>query len=161
MTPRTLEEVRDRFGRDIFPHDVLEGCETALVLFCAAFHGRQDAFWIADAGLRATCVDLDHDKLAEMQHVYPDDWEFVNDDVFEFAVTYQDAFDVVTLDPNSDRIQQCADELELWCSLARHAVILTTQPGTRLTIPQGWKLHTRIYRSTFNGGIYWTVFTHG
>ena len=60
-----------RRPRELYPRRVLDGLTTALVLFAAAFHGRQDAIWIAKAGMNGTCVDIDAEKLEEMKVAYP------------------------------------------------------------------------------------------
>lgn len=126
-------------------------------MFCAAFHGRQDALWIADAGLDATCVDTDGDKLAEMEAVYPDGWEFVTGDAFNYAAAAKRQWDVVSLDPFSALFQRVADELPLWCSRARRAVLLGTGVGTKVEAPDGWRVTEVLERSGFQGGVYWTV----
>ena len=38
----TLEQVRKRAAAQTFPRHVLEGCETGLVLFAAAFHTKRE-----------------------------------------------------------------------------------------------------------------------
>jgi hypothetical protein len=155
--PRSFADVRDPEGDPSYPVALLEGCETALVLFAAAFWGRQDAAHIADAGLTATCVDLDRQKLDEMRRVYPDDWTFVDSDAFEYAKKRNVPFDIVSLDPFTNLMARCADELPLWCSLATRAVILGSGSETWLRAPDGWDITDTRHRSDFNGGIFWTV----
>jgi hypothetical protein len=137
----------------------LVGSETALVLFAAAFHGAQDAIWIADAGLQATCVDTDAGKLGEMVLAYPEGWEYVTGDVFTYASITERTWDVVTLDPPSPLFQQCADSLPLWCELARNAVVLGVGRTTNVVAPAGWEASELRYRSRFLGGVYWVVLT--
>jgi hypothetical protein len=130
-----------------------------LVLFAAAFGGAQDAAFIRDAGLRGTCVDNDVERLGQMADEFPAGWEFVPDDVFEFAET---AFlegwqwDVVSLDPFTNLMARCAAELDTWCALARRAVILGGG-REKLRPPAGWRVTERLQRSSFNGGTFWTV----
>jgi hypothetical protein len=142
----TLAEIQGGAAPSIYPRAVLEGCETALVLFAAAFHGQQDAVWMAGAGLTATCVDVDAEKLGEMEQVYPADWEYAYGDV-------------VSLDPPSNLFGRCAKLLPTWCGLARHAVILGTGEATVIVEPEDWRVSECVRRSNFQGGCYWTVLT--
>jgi hypothetical protein len=138
---------------------MLAGCESALVLFAAAWLGRQDAVYMADAGLVATCVDRDETRLLEMRSFYPNDWRFVCADVFEFAEQTGDQWDVVSLDPFTNEFQRCAQLLPLWCDLARDAVVVATGPGVAMSIPDGWRMSEMRRRSDFKGGVYWAVLT--
>jgi hypothetical protein len=147
----------DLAARHLFPTGALEGCETALVLFAAAFHGQQDAIWMVDAGLTGTCVDIDEVKLGEMHGAYPDGWEFVCKDAFLYATFTYRHWDVVSLDPPSNLFAKCAALLPLWCGLASHAVILGTGTDTVVEPPEGWQVTERLRRSNFLGGVYWTV----
>jgi hypothetical protein len=157
----TLEQVRVGAAARLYPRDRLEGCETALVLFAAAFHGQQDAIWMADAGLTATCVDVDAEKLGEMEAVYPAGWEFVQEDAFEYTISadieHRRTWDVVSLDCPSNLFDECADFLPLWCELANRAVILGTGVSTVVEPPPAWRVTERLRRSNFLGGVYWTV----
>lgn len=153
---KTLEQVRDPGAGLSFPCDRLTG-EDALVLFAAAFLGRQDAFWIAEAGLLGTCVDLDQKKLREMEELYPAGWNFLYAEVFEFANATQGVWDVVSIDCPSGAFHRCARLLPLWCGLAERLVILGTSPTTRIDPPPGWELVDRRHRSTFKGGTEWAV----
>ena len=152
----TLEQVRAGGSPALYPRHVLPGCDTALVLFAAAFYGQQDAVWIAEAGLTATCVDLDHNKLEEMRDAYPDDWEFVAGDVFEYVSRTNDRWDVVSIDCPSNLFAHCAAFVPVWCILARKAVVLGTGREP-FTAPPGWQVTERLYRSSFKGGTYWAV----
>lgn len=153
----TLETIRDSRGAALYPRRVLDGAETALVLFAAAFHGRQDAIHVADAGLAATCVDLDGGRLAEMEAAYPDGWEYVTGDVFEFAAQAERQWDVVSIDCPSNLFDECAGLLPLWCRLARRAVVLGCGMGTDVLVPDGWRVTELLHRSSFRGGVYWAV----
>lgn len=151
--PASLEELR---GDDQnFPHEVLVGCETALVLFAAGFHGRQDAVWIADAGLRATCVDVDGVRLEEMRVIYPDGWQFVTSDAYVFAAMTDRQWDVVTADPYTNQFDRCADSIAALCRVARRAVVIGVGPSTVVTPPQGWKITGSKRRSDYGGGVFW------
>ncbi len=158
MDVLTLDAVRAESAPERFPRHVLGGCESALVLFAAAFYGRQDAVWMADAGLTATCVDTDSGRLEEMRGMYPDGWEYVTGDAFEFAANAAGReWDVVSLDPFTNLIQECADLLPVWCHLARRAVVLGTMGYTSFVSPAGWRVVEEVPRSSFNGGVFWTV----
>lgn len=152
----TIDDIRDLHSGASYPGHLIRGRVDALVLFAAAWLGRQDAYWIYDAGLKATCVDRDQEKLDEMKALYPDTWEFVNGDVYDFAENTWDTWDVVSLDCPSDQFQKCADKLQLWCDLAHEAVILGTGVGTYYRVPDGWKVSDVRKRSTYLGGVYWT-----
>ncbi len=139
-----------------FPHAVLEDRADALVLFAAGFHGRQDAYWIKQAGIPATCVDNDPDLLAAMAPLYPEDWEFVLADAYEFTDTDRQ-WDVITLDPFTNQFQRCADHLDQWVGLARHTIVLGHGWNTMIAIPAGWVATDLRKRSEYDGGVYWTV----
>lgn len=153
----TLERVRANANPDLYPRRVLEGRNSALVLFAAGFHGAQDAIWINDAGMTATCVDVNHKMLGEMVLAYPMTWEYVHGDAFEYAELTERQWDVVTIDCPTSLFDRCSEELPLWCALARRAVVLGTGIGTEVDPPAGWKVTEVVPRSRFQGGVYWTV----
>lgn len=144
-------------AQGVFPSDVLVGCDTALVIFCAAFGGKQDAHWIAEAGLTATCVDEDGKKMDEMWRAFPEHWEFVTADAYEFAAHSDRQWDVVTLDPFTHDFERCADCIEMWCRLARRAVVIGTGNETVVEVPAGWQVSAVLRRSDYQGGVFWTV----
>lgn len=132
-----------------YPTRVLEGCETGLVLFCAAFLGHNDAIHFAEAGIETTCVDLDAERLEEMADLYPSGWIWEHGwDAWEYARSVgANQWDVVSLDPFTCHMQGCLDDLDLWCSLARKAVVVGTKLSmtSSYTTPEGWSgsLHHR------------------
>lgn len=145
---------------DVYPSRALEGCQTALVGFCARWYGRQDAFFVAEAGLTATCVDIDGPRLDAMRDIYPSGWEFVQDDVFQFAkdsASQPFKWDVVSLDEFTRDFERCADNIRLWCSIARKAVILGTGPNTEINPPDGWAITDVMKRSDYDQGVFWAV----
>lgn len=152
----TLEQVRADARAELYPRHVLTGCSDALVLFAAAFHGLQDAVWMAEAGLKTTCVDVDSQKLTEMSTFYPEGWEFVTGDVFEYVSRTNDRWDVVSIDCPSNLFAQCAGFTPVWCLLARKAVILGCDRRP-IAVPPGWRVTEHRYRSSFAGGTYWAV----
>jgi hypothetical protein len=152
--------VRDPDGDRAYPRDLLHPGDTALILFAAGFHGRQDAWHIADKGLTGTCVDTDGALLAEMQTVYPEDWSWHEEDVFSFAnfaALEGHMWDVVSLDPFTNLFDRCADLLPTWCTIARKAVVLGSGTYTVVDPPDGWRVSDQRWRSDFHGGIYWRV----
>lgn len=152
-----LEAIRSPGDGASYPSERLAGCRDALVLFAAMFLGRQDAFWIADAGLEATCVDVRRQPLIEMERIYPAGWLFVEADAYEFADQTRETWDVVSVDCPSGHFDRCADLLPTWCRLARRLVVLGAGEGQVLPAVHGWELVERRKRSYFAGGVYWAV----
>lgn len=149
-----------RLERDgeVFPRWILDGCKDALVLFAAAFNGRQDAYWIAQAGLRAVCVDVRRESILEMRKMYPSDWQFMVCDVYDLAaIDDGSTFDVVTVDCPSGHFERCAGLINVWCRLANRYVVLGTGSAVMIEPPHGWRLVERRHRSDFAGGTYWAV----
>jgi len=154
--PPSLRELRDPSDKS-FPENVLEGCRDALVLFAQAWYGKQDAVYVANAGLVGTCVDARDHNFQAMRELYPAGWEFVKADVYQFVEDTERTWDVVTVDCPSGHFQRCADLLAELCSLATRAVVLGSGAKTRITVPGGWVQTARNRRSTMYGGVYWTV----
>lgn len=141
-----------------FPDYPLRAARTGLVLFAAAFQGRQDAYWFAHYGVRTTCVDTDAAGLAKMRELYPSDWEFVHDDAWDFARgANAHVWDVVSLDPFTNLFQLVADSIHEWTRLATRYVVMGCGVHTRVVAPGGWKVVDMVKRSQFHGGIYWAV----
>ena len=143
-----------------FPAARLAGMSDALVLFAACWHGRQDAVFVADAGLTATCVDHDDRKLEQMASMYPESWEFVAADVFQWTSAWATAgrrWDVVTIDCPTNLFDRCATLTGRWCELARRIVVLGCSPTTIIQPPDGWTVVDRMRRSDYRGGVEWAV----
>jgi hypothetical protein len=144
-----------------YPAHVLEGCETGLVLFAAAFLGHNDAIHFAEAGIRTTCIDTDEVRLREMKALYPDTWTFLPVDAWTFAEAARDMdtmWDVVSLDPfTGDTMQRVLDDLQLWADLARKALIVGS---TTLAVeyPKGFRPSAPTVRAS---SVYWLVLTRG
>lgn len=153
----TLEDIRELEHGASYPGAAIRGSRTALVLFAAQWLGKQDAYWIAAEGLTGTCLDLQPDKLREMEQIYPDGWEFICADVFTFTETTTRVWDVVSIDCPTSDFQTCADLLDRWCSLARDAVILGSGWDTKVEAPDGWRVEDVRKRSDYCGGVFWTV----
>lgn len=141
MTYPTLEHVAMQ-GRP-YPVGHLEGCETGLCLFAAAFLGHNDAVHFAEAGLKTMCVDIDGKRLAQMAMLYPRTWQWAVDDAWKFAdaaYVLGEQWDVVSVDTfTGAATRRSLDSLDLWCSLARKLVTATTTAGEGYEIPSGWK----------------------
>lgn len=141
-----------------FPLELLQPGDTALVLFAAGFMGVQDAHWIREAGMTATCIDDDPTKLAQMAPLYPDTWEFLLADAYSFALTETTRqWDVVTLDPWTNQMDKCASFISEWCRMARKAVVIGTGIATYVEAPAGWKVTDTRKRSDYDGGVFWTI----
>lgn len=156
--PRTMSEIRDDPQR--FPRDILRDSKTALCVFAAEWHGRQDAYWLYEAGLTTTCVDLNDQKLDEMKRVYPDTWQFHSVDAFTFVQESAGLrWDVVTADPfTGEMMDRCHFDLKRWCGLANETVIMGSTAAQRIPKgPPGWRIEDIVTRSSFGGGVFWTV----
>jgi hypothetical protein len=144
----TLNSIYARAGA--YPADILAGSDSALVLFGAAFLGVNDAIHMAGAGLtNVTVVDIEAEKLEEMRALYPQKWEFVPADAFDFVERQRSAgvrYDVVSADPFTNLMPRCRAELSSLCALARQAVVLGIEHGLEFDPPQGWRSR-RVERS--------------
>lgn len=153
-----MARIRSLADETTFPLRVLEDRQTALVLFCAGFYGVQDAVFVADAGLQAVCVDVDVERVDVMRRIYPSGWDFVVDNVYEYAAdTRLSPRDVVTVDCPSGHFDRCADMVERWCELATEAVVLGSGFATVVLAPTGWSVTETIKRTDYRGGVFWTV----
>jgi hypothetical protein len=141
----------------------IDGCEDALCVFSAEWHGRQDVYWLAKRGLATHCVDLNGTNLQEMADVYPNRFTFTVCDAYEFAeyaVEDGQSWDVVTLDPWCGQFERCAAMMDTWAALARKVIVLghgyyrLEEPAA----PEGWSLKAKTKRTDFRGGVYWYVF---
>jgi hypothetical protein len=126
-----------------YPSYLLPEDGQGLLLFAAGFLGWNDAVHFVRAGMTATCVDTNEEKLREMSAIYPLGWAFRAEDAWEFAEHHREhgiMYDAVSVDPFfEDLAVRTWESLELWLSLARELVTLTVHADTELEIPQGWK----------------------
>ena len=165
IEPEQFSDLEDLYCGSVYPNpQVFEGCKTALCLFSAEWLGKQDVYWLAKAGLTGTCVDLNGNNLSRMREIYPEGWEFVEADAYDFAqaaVEEDVQWDVVNLDPWTGQFDQCAKLLETWTTLARKVVVLGhgNYRLHRPEAPKGWTLSHDIKRGDFKGGVFWLVFT--
>jgi len=134
-----------------FPFEALEGCETGLCLFAAAFGGVNDAVHFAMSGLRTTCVDRDGEALERMRAAYPEDWSFVDADAWTFAEAARSeelSWDAVCVDPfTGDAMVRALETLELWRALADRVLIV----GNTTVVPVPGR---NVRRAP---GVYWNV----
>ena len=126
----------------VFPAHLLQHGDTGVCLFSAAFLGRNDAIHMARQDMTVTCVDVDSRRLAEMEVMYPDDWEFVTGDAWEFAEAARAqgrVWDVVSVDTfTGSATVRSLRSLDLWCSIAVRVVAATVCDGNVWTAPAGW-----------------------
>jgi len=149
----TLAQVRA--NRSPFPADLLSECESALMLYCAAFYGRNDCVWVEEAGLEnVTAIDVDSEKLAVMRSIYPDTWKFVLADAYTYT---GDIYDLVSADVFSNQSDRALGMLDRWCGMARKFVTIAVWKEPAVEIPAGWKRRDLMFRSSFLGGCYWYI----
>jgi hypothetical protein len=142
VTYPTLEHIAQEARP--YPAHLLEGCETGLLLFAAAFLGHNDAIHFAEAGMRCVCIDTDAKRLREMRELYPEDWTFLPDNAWHFAnvATGKTMFDAVSVDTfTGDQMRRSLESLELWCSLARDLVTVTITDDMfgKYDCPERWQ----------------------
>jgi hypothetical protein len=153
-----------------FPRDRLRPDDSALVLFCAAFGGAQDAAHLREAGLvNVECWDLDGDKLAAMLLKYPKPWMFFEGDAFKHIdETTKRQWDVVTCDQFTNHDADVLKRMPKLLKMARRLLVISccargaaTMPDVfmafRLASEAGWTTSV-VYRSDFRDGVVWLVF---
>jgi hypothetical protein len=154
---RTLENVACEARP--YPTYLLEGAETGLCLFSAAFMGHNDVIHFALEGVEATCVDVDEVKLAAMQAIYPEQWTFVCRDAWEFAAeAARDgrSWDIVSVDTfRGNATERSLADLGAWCALADKAVLATLEKGQTYETPEGWTDNLFVR----NSEVFWLVLT--
>jgi hypothetical protein len=126
-----------------YPTRLLERERSALLLFGAAYLGANDGYHIREAGMYATVVDTDDQRLAEMFEVYPATWTFVPEDAYLYAERCESqSFDVVSVDCfTGDASALCVKLAPEWTRIARHAVTVTVAPAdvVGFVSPDGWR----------------------
>lgn len=140
-----------------YPAYLLNGCQTGLAVFSAAFLGWNDVIHFARKGIQTTCVDRDGERLAEMEAIYPTDWEFVVSDAWEFAdkaAGQELTWDVVTVDPfMGEAAEKVWRTLDAFLCLADRMVTVTVPSGWIRRPPRGWQ-HSLFPRAR---GVSWLV----
>jgi hypothetical protein len=125
-----------------YPTYLLENASSGLCLFSAAFMGHNEAIHFVLEEVQTTCVDIDQEKLHAMAALYPDDWEFVCRDAWEFADAAHSVgmtWDVVSVDTfRGNATEKSLDDLDVWCAIANQAVIATLADDVPYDVPDGW-----------------------
>lgn len=154
-----LEDIQaNRHWREVFPLEALEGCFSALLLFCAGAQlGAYDGIRVREAGLRdVTAVDKNGAQLKRMRALYPREWTFKEADAWEFSEQAERQWDFVSVDPPTDLAGDVAMAIDLWAGLAAHSLIVGA--NAEITSPQDFSSLELRKRSEFEGGWYWHVF---
>lgn len=120
-----------RINRGAYPKHLLTECKSALCLFGAGFYGASDGIHMYDADIsHVTIVDHDVTKIHDMEAIYPKHWLFDAFDVFEWVEHTVELnlpkWDIVSIDPPTPHIPRCVDQLDVFVSLAKKYVTLTT-----------------------------------
>lgn len=142
-----------------YPAELLEGCESGLCLFAAAFLGHNDAIHFAEAGVPdVTLVDVDGERLREMNELYRDKrWTFAESDAFAFARFARQLgskWDAVSVDTfTGSALERSLGDLEQWTSIARRFVTVTATRDASYRLPRGWRSRI-VWRSS---AAYWLV----
>ena len=137
----TLDDVR-KSANMAYPSDLLNGCDTGLLLFGAGFYGRNDGIHFHDAGLFMTVVDTDSVKVQDMHEMYGAG-AWIIEDVFEYMrhVGIHEYWDVVSVDCPMNLIPRCYGHADQFAASANKLLTITcsahTDPSGR-HIP-GWE----------------------
>lgn len=154
-----------------FPREILDGVESALILFASGRGGATDGRWFAEAGIsQVDFLDWDADTLTPMTMRAPKGWL---GQVFDCTVLPEGAFksDHVSADPPSQLAPEIVGFIPGWLACARKSATITlyrhcfigepTLDAPELANPpEGWTYTNLIRRSDFRGGIYWLVAEH-
>lgn len=157
-----------------FPREILDGVESALILFASGRGGATDGRWFAEAGIEdVTLVDWDEDTLAAMAAHAPPSWRPICADALNFRANAVGVppLEHVSADPPSQLAPEIMETLRCWLALAtksatisvyRHCFIgePTLDAPELANPPEGWTYTNLIRRSDFRGGIYWLVAEH-
>jgi len=178
----TVEQVEHSAQR-AFPYKLFHRVESACCFFTAQFYGKNDVVHLNRVGVKnVTLVDLDKKKLEHMEEIYPETWETVVADAFEFASAALAAgkqYELVVCDPYSGMASEVSFEKgKLFFDLAsRFFCSLYTKPmfeddlgdlqladdpiqlGRRLGEFYGGEVNVALIakRSSHLDGIYWVV----
>jgi hypothetical protein len=154
--PDSLDELRKENAKTPFPKFVLRNCDSALMLFCAGFYGKNDCVWVEQANVKdVTAVDTDASKLRVMQELYPPGWKFACADVYRFTVgaTSQALkFDLVVADVPLTQFEYSKDWYKSWCWLSDRYVLITAEAEPLVSVvgllPRDWKVKGTIQRTS-------------
>lgn len=176
----TLAELRAAANPETFPVDLVRGSADGIAFYAAGFLGRNDVIHLASIPF-VVLVDTDETKLMEMHAVYPERWAYHAGNARDFAQKLADdgeSFDVVTVDPWSNDTTMVLNDLPLWLSLAKRALVIATcfpwfeskGLGASLEDVNRWIARSHwggkklpaasrlVWRSSYRGGVWWIVF---
>lgn len=157
----TLAEIRAASNPSTFPVERLAGMTTAAAFYCAAFLGRQDVVHLNDAELEVIGVDIDAEKLAQMELLY-DDFLGSEGDAVDFARTRaarEITYDVVVCDPWTHDIPYVLSRLDVFAAVCSRVLIVGLVSGTSAPNSVGsFHLAEILHRSNHAGGVWWAVF---
>lgn len=152
-----------------FPREILDGVESALILFGSGRGGAADGRWFAEARIEnVTVVDWDAATLDPMMASAPASWRCVCTDISEFErVLLSRKWGHVSADPPSQLAPQILERMQRWLECAYASATITlyrhcfigepSLDAPELVPPAGWTFTELILRSDFRGGIYWLV----
>lgn len=153
-----------------FPREILDGVQSALLLFASGRGGAADGRWVAEAGItNVLLVDWDSHTLDRMSEAAPDGWLSLCDDIKVFeSVERTGRWDHVSADPPSQLAPEILERIPNWLRDASKSATITLyrhcfagEPSLDAPeladAPAGWRYTDLIRRSDFRGGIYWLV----
>jgi hypothetical protein len=153
--PKSLKQLREANAHFPFPRYVLQTCDNALMLFCAGFYGKNDCVWVEEAGItNVTAVDIDQDKVNVMKSLYPDEWEFLVEDVYSFtakATSKGLEYTLVVADVPLTQFESSRPWYKHWCLLSTKYVLITAEANAFVRaghLPRDWKVKAVINRTS-------------
>ncbi len=177
-----FEQLRAQADPKIFPTDIVNGSESALSFFCAAFLGVNDAVHLHKKGLKELLlVDVNEEKLNAMREIYlGDEVGFEHGDAFRVARALRHRgrkFDIVITDPWSNIMQRTSvTDLPLFAALANKCYLsgltgvdfeeMGIKPDVRALnkyLAKNGRGDYRVDRLILRnpghqGGVYWVIF---
>lgn len=144
---------------NIYPVRLLENCDSGLCLFGAGFYGANDAIHLYYADMPyVQIVDIDANKLSEMEAAYPKEWVFTTADVKEWVPIVANAsllsWDIVSVDAPTQLFRWVLDNLDTIAKLANKYLVITMYADLEeevRTDDSEWKQIAKMTRS--NSGL--------
>jgi len=142
---------------NIYPVRLLMDCDSGLCLFGAGFYGANDAIHMFRTSLPyVQVVDIDAEKIAVMEEMYPSEWVFTVADIRTWvpnvANTQVLSWDIVSVDAQQSMFPWVLSNFDTIAKLANKYIVLTmsTELGEEVAyytdIPE-WKQIAQITRS--------------